>query len=1217
MKNFKRILALVLAVMMVATSVVAISAAEADEKVVYNAEAITRLNKLGIFQGYNAEDMGADDDVTRAQMALFTGRVLTGKVESNYWESYVNDTTFEDIDEIADYYVGAISYAYENGVVIGKSDVAFDPNGNVTYQEALTMVVRSLGYTGLSYPNGFINKAMKLGLTNGIANVAYGDAAVRGVIATILYNALYAEDSLFADNFDLTSGTYMLVATPTVVKASGLKLPGASINGYIGKELNEGYVAFAPIDANNKSVNAADKYVYARVSQISDDLKGNFVDEHYADKLGYAFNLTFENNVLTWGDECASKKFTNYGDNRDITITEIDYDHRWENGAITWDETYFLTFGNQAYNLVDGTKADYNSPTATQDLILYADFGMESASVADYVQMFDGNNIVDENGDTILEWNDTLKAYFKWSNHTDSFSVKATAEDILAAVACFDDSLLSDYATIQGSDVIAPIYANGVHGTNFSNFNYAVAIAANYFCEITAMDYDNDGLYDAAIYTPYYLGYTPNDIWDSDYNPKNGREFFLSGVTNKDGNGLVFINKHEYDYTFTGATKTLANQELYVYSYNRNTHEINIKEVATKVSGKVEWGVKGAVAPGSLIYEDSQVSIGGKVYQVGGWYYNNLYGIKRLENYTDANAKSALSAAMGAAVTDTYYNGWNDVLDFGMTNACGGFKGYAVAGHLIWGMPTLGGDTTKYPYVIFNAYQSEFSIENDQIVVNNVIVDDSGKYQTIKINSVDSNEFTEIEWLVFNEYIKTLYGDAANLNIYLAYYFNDARREYHKQTDLYKAIEREFIIDRLTNNLVDFREDDYAEKSDADKKVTLVYAVEGIKEDGSYKLMLRDKNARELIMSKIKGYVYTVEYAETLEFNRGITKFGETVIRTNADTAFTFVAKDGIYTYVGMPKNGYRINFNVGADIFTVNSNKFMIVDRNHCIDEIATAVALCDQYTCNVTHVCEDGVYWTEKVQDVAREYKIHDVDCANAEKILTVDGQDNLLRCDYLARDHKNTWAFVEYVPYIEATFNYDEVYMVTEKTANTKIYADGGELFYEYSNLYNLVENKMEDKVIFKGYEPSVFNAMNDALKSFYENGAYVDQNGEIIGVETNVGLVIVRDSDLVYETATGVDFAVKAVADVFNLVDAFGNATDLKTGNYVKAEYDTAKKLTYVTIGSTVYYVENVEFVTFTVSAAGVKVGTFANVAAGATMYYTYNATTATLTGYAFQ
>lgn len=57
MKNFKRILALVLAVMMVATSVVAISAAEADEKVVYNAEAITRLNKLGIFQGYNAADM--------------------------------------------------------------------------------------------------------------------------------------------------------------------------------------------------------------------------------------------------------------------------------------------------------------------------------------------------------------------------------------------------------------------------------------------------------------------------------------------------------------------------------------------------------------------------------------------------------------------------------------------------------------------------------------------------------------------------------------------------------------------------------------------------------------------------------------------------------------------------------------------------------------------------------------------------------------------------------------------------------------------------------------------------------------------------------------------------------------------------------------------------------------------------------------------------------
>ena len=1203
MKNFKRILALVLAVMMVATSVVAISAAEADEKVVYNAEAITRLNKIGIFQGYNAADMGADDNVTRAQMALFTGRVLTGKVESNYWESYVNDTTFEDIDDVADYYVGAISYAYEQGVVIGKSDVAFDPNGNVTYQEALTMVVRSLGYTGLSYPNGFINKAMKLGLTNGIANVAYGDAAVRGVIATILYNALYAEDSLFADNFNLTSGTYMLVATPTVVRNKDYKIPGASINGYIGKELNEGYVAFAPIGEDNKAVNAASKYVYARVSQISDDLKGNQVDEHYADKLGYAFNLTFENNVLTWGDECATKTFKNYGDNREITVTEIDFDHKWDNGVVVWSEDYFLTFGNQAYNLVDGTKADYNAPTATQDLILYADYGMEDFTVADYVQTFNGNDIVDENGAVLLKWNDTLKAYFKLSAHTNDYTVKATAEDILAAIAVYDDSLLSDYATIQGGDIIAadaPAYVNGQLG-NAASFNFAATIANNYFCEITAMDYDNDGLYDAAIYTPWYVG-TVGNVKDHDND--GVKEFSLTGITTADGTKELFAgNVCEIDdYVVTGAATALSSYAPWLYKFNRLTNEINVIERAASVSGKVEWGVKGMVTYPTNIYEDSQVSIGGKTWAVGGWTYSNLYGLKnfhKMDAYRIGNMKNAMAAYyrdMYNIVLDTdkitneYQNGWNDVLDYGMTSDCSSFVGFAIAGHLISGVPTLSA-AADYSYVAFNAYQSEFAIENDQIVVD-AIVDASGKYQTIKINSVDSNEFTEIEFLIFCEYIETLYGTANDLDIYTSYFFNEARREYHKSTALYKAIEREYIIDRLTENYFDLYEDDVLDNAKADETTTLVYAVGGKNEDGSY-VLYNYKNTTKP--------QYT--YKALIEFNLGISDNGFVAnykgelnskpIRTNANTVFTFVAKDGIYTYVGMPENGYQIDLTAAPDkaVVVADSNNIMIIDTTRCISEIAIGNA-----------------DWSEKVQDVARDYVAHDPACA--ETLLTVDGLDDALRCDYIARDHRDTWAFVEYVPYVEATFHADEVYMVTAKTANTKIYYDNDVHYYVYSNLYNLVDGKYEEAVIFTGAEVAVFQDSLLAKKdTFYENS-----KGDIA---TNYGLVITRDNGQV-ACWTYDEFKDAANANkVFNLADAFGNLTDLNRGVYEGQTKDNTGAVSHIVIDGNTLVVNKVEFVTvYKTSGIFVEVGTFANIAKGAVMFYNYDAVTGTLTGYAF-
>ncbi|MBQ8208474.1 MAG: S-layer homology domain-containing protein [Clostridia bacterium] len=1200
MKNFKRILALVLAVMMVAACMVTTYAAEADDAVAYNEEAIVRLNKLGIFQG-KSDGLEPEDDVTRAEMAQLTGRVMTGKVSSNYWENYENDTTFEDLDAAA-WAVGAVSYAYEQGIVVGKSDVRFDPMGNVTYQDALTMVVRSLGYTGLSYPNGFINKAMKLGLTNGIANIAYGDAANRGVIATILYNALYAEESLFADNFNLTSGTYMLVATPTVVINKDCKLPGASINGYIGKELNEGYVAFAPIGADNKAVNQAAKYVYARVSQISDDLKGNQIDSNYADKLGYAYNLTFENDVLTWGDECATKTFKNYGDNREITISEIDYDHKFDAaGNVVWSQNYFLTFGGQAYNLVDGTKADYNAPTNTQDIILYADYGSEGLYVDDYAQIFNGDTIVDEDGTPLLTWIPNV-GYCKTNIH--GKVEKATAEDILAAIAHFENSVLSDYAAIEGGDDIVAIYKNNVLGTSTIidaekladvKFNVAANIASNYFCEITAMDYDNDGLYDAAIYTPWYVGTVGTEV--KDYDGDGEKEFFLTGVTTADGteellgkyygydkNGDGKVDKkdakgnselpHVDDYVVTGAATKLESYAPWLYKYNRNTHEINVIERASDVKGKVEWGVKGMVTPVSNIYEDSQVSIGGKVWQVGGWTYNNLLGLKNF-HIMDSYRIDKIAGSMkdyynlddSVVITNEYQNGWNDVLDYGMTDDCASFVGFAIAGHLISGVPTLSA-SASYDFVAFNAYQSEFALENDQIVVD-AIVDASGKYQTIKINSVDSMEFTELEFQIFTAYCDIFYDAVPEdkMNSVYSYYFNADRLATHQATPLYKAVERAFIIDRLTNNYTDADKDGYAENVWKNAEVTLVYAVNGKNDDGAYQLLT--------VKETTKG---SAPNAAVVEFTYGISDAAiikdKTPIRTDAETVFTFVAKDGIYTYVGTPKNGYKIDLTAAPSkaVYVANSDEIMIVDTTRDISQIAIG-----------------DTDWAEKVQEIV----LNDSD-----------------RCAKFSRNHFDTWAFVEYIPYVSATFHADEVYLVTAKTSNTKIYFENGVSYYVYANLYNLVDAKYEEAVIFTGDEVAVFNAnLADAEDTMYE--------GSKTDVATNYGLIITRDNETGVDTYLPAEYKDEANANViFNLADDFGNLTDLKRGVYQGKLTDNTGAISHVMIDGEYKTVNKVEFIVAYKTAGTVEVGTFSNIAKNAVIFYEYNPVTAVLTGYAF-
>ena len=1170
MKNFKRILALVLAVMMVATSLVAVIGAADEDKVTYNETAIRRLYELQIIQG-KQDGLEPDDNLTRAEAAQLVARLMTGKVGS-YWENYRNDTNFKDLDAAA-WAVGAISYAYEQGVVVGKSDVRFDPMGNVTYQDVLTMVVRSLGYTGLSYPYGFSNTAMRLGLTAGISGVDYKDAASRGVVATVIYNALYADDSAFAKNFNLTSGTYMLVATPTVVKNASCKIPGASIQGYLGKELNEGYVAFAEIGDDFRAIN--NNYVYAKTSDISDDIDGDF-----ADKLGYAYELTFENDVLTWGDQCKADKFVNYGDDREIDVEFIDYDHRYNSttGKIEADTDWFLSFGGQEYNLVDRYDADYTAPTGTHNIILYSDFGMPVA-IDHYDYLFDVNgNIVDADDNVVLYYVDG--AYYFVDSNGD-IARKATSDEIKAAIAeiqATDSDIMrnydSDYDMVEQGDVIGGSKYLGTDKDLIDEFyekyyettrDAVLSIARNYFCEITALDYNNDGVYDAAIYTPYYFGNTG----------AVGTTFTLTGVPTANGEGALLSGVKTANYTITGAAKKLGGYGMYLYTFNRHTNTIDIKEVAKQINSTsvgVEWAVKGKVGE-SGIYEDSQVCIGGTTYDIGGWAIDNLLGLYTIRDFDkshwgkvpyvvsllDTNGNNKVDDAEKPKYFDWngnektgyngwYYNGWNDVLEVGMTDACPGFKGVILAGHLIHGVPRPSAATT-YSFVTFNPYQSKFAVENDQIVVD-AYIDATGKTKTIKINSIEGEEFTDAEFAIFCEYIKTFYGDNAS-NIKYSYFFDAERKAAHQATALYKAVERDFIIDLLVAT-VDAN-GNWAADGDLTAKSN-VYSVLGTNADGSYKLSILTPATLNT-----KAAVGTVKF--TLGVSSAPIASGGKIISVNADTVWTFVAKDGIYTYTGVPTKDDSLVLTADARVYVANSNQIMIFDQEHDIDEI-----------------CVGKVDWTEKRQNIE-------------------------LPCDYFMYDHEDTWALNEYIPYVNATFVADEVYMVTEKTANVKIYNDEGVMVYVYSNLYNLVDNKYEESVIFTGEEVKVFkNGKTDAV--FYEDGT-----GE---VTTNYGAIITRDSVDGIKTFLPEDVKTSGGnSELFNLANS-----DMIVGTYESQTKDSNGKLVHVKVSGETYTVTSVNFITVYGAGKNVAVGNFSKIAKNATVYFTYDKDTGVMTGYAF-
>jgi hypothetical protein len=77
-------------------------------------------------------------------------------------------------------------------IVVGYDEDTFGPDNNISYSEAVTMIVRTLGYTDSSlegdWPYDYLVKATDLGILDDVSMMSSG--ATRGDVALMIYNAL-------------------------------------------------------------------------------------------------------------------------------------------------------------------------------------------------------------------------------------------------------------------------------------------------------------------------------------------------------------------------------------------------------------------------------------------------------------------------------------------------------------------------------------------------------------------------------------------------------------------------------------------------------------------------------------------------------------------------------------------------------------------------------------------------------------------------------------------------------------------------------------------------------------------------------------------------------------------------------------------------------------------------------------------------------------------
>ena len=157
-------------------------------------DAITALTKLSVIDGYEDNTFKPDNSITRAE---FTKIIVFALGHQNLTYS---EYDYTDID--GNWAKDYIQTASNLGIISGFGDGIFQPDSPVTYEQALKMVVCTLGYEQFTqelesdmgnWASKYIREAATLGLTDKITGLQFASNAPRGVVAQIIYNALDIE----------------------------------------------------------------------------------------------------------------------------------------------------------------------------------------------------------------------------------------------------------------------------------------------------------------------------------------------------------------------------------------------------------------------------------------------------------------------------------------------------------------------------------------------------------------------------------------------------------------------------------------------------------------------------------------------------------------------------------------------------------------------------------------------------------------------------------------------------------------------------------------------------------------------------------------------------------------------------------------------------------------------------------------------------------------
>ncbi len=405
MYNLKKVIASICVIAMLLTTVAfgATYSDVAEDSAYY--EAVETLNKLEIVKGYEDGTYKPEAGVTRAEMAALIARI------QGYGDTAAGSANTGFADVPASHWAsGYIANAAGMGIINGYGDGNFGPDAPVLYEQAVKMVMATLGYTPYAennggYPAGYLAAAQRYDVANGVSNATMGTEANRGTIAQLLVNAI--DTPLMAQKTWATDGSAEYViydGTDYALKTlMSVNLGYVKIRGIVTEN------AYTDLDGASSIDTSKEETVKIVISDAFDTANKDFLADDNGDYTvrDYLVGTTDAADFLGKSVLAYVKKL----DSNDYEIVSIAADTA-RNDVLEIDLSQFNDINGQGkfeyYKTADAKNA--TAVTIEEDVVVFNNVGNYTMAEIFDVEVLDGGATLNGGKITLID-NDTTNGY--------------------------------------------------------------------------------------------------------------------------------------------------------------------------------------------------------------------------------------------------------------------------------------------------------------------------------------------------------------------------------------------------------------------------------------------------------------------------------------------------------------------------------------------------------------------------------------------------------------------------------------------------------------------------------------------------------------------------------------------------------------------------------------------------------------------------------------